>query len=253
MKEIKTLSSDPETVNEVGLMLAAEHPNIVRVHEVYEEPGRPLVLVMELVEPQEQYRGEPPDLMTILTNEGPISMDKLAKVLYQTAAGINYLNKELGAFHRDLKPDNILIGKEGWDRIRVADFGHGRIVGGEIDGAAVGTMNKGTPGYSAPETISDTAEYGMYNQQCDVWSLGVIIYMCASGAPPFPIAAHLANTARSRTLKGEFKPMEGPKWARVPEDVKALIRSMLVVDPARRVTMEAILQNPWVKRNAGVP
>jgi serine/threonine protein kinase len=251
LREVSPLDDDPETVNEIGIMLSADHDNIVKLHEVYKKPGEPLAFVMDCIENEDL--PPPPDLMTVMIETGPLSMQDLAKVTYQTAMGIDYLNRELGAFHRDLKPDNILIGEEGFDQIRIADFGHGRCVGAEIDSETAATMNKGTAGYSAPETISDfSVEYGMYGKEVDVWSLGVIVYMCASGIPPFPVAARLAHTARERTLKGQYKPMEGPKWTKVPNECKDLIRSMLVVDPRRRATMEDIYNNPWIRRMAGI-
>ena len=103
----------------------------------------------------------------------------------------------------------------------MADYGQGRIVlHGEIETAGM-TLDSGTAGYSAPETISASSHgtVGMYTAKCDVWSLGVIAYMCCSGIPPFPL--NNPHKARQLTLGGKFKPMNGPKshqnWTFVPE------------------------------------
>jgi len=248
MKQETNLAGDPETVNEIGLMLRAQHPNVVRMFEAYESPGQPLALVMEVIENADG-SSDPPDLMSRLMN-GPLSMPELAKVVHQTASGIHYLNTELNAFHRDLKPDNILVGVEGLDRTRVADFGHGRCVGGDITEDSVGTLMRGTPGYNAPEMIGDgsdkRATHGRYNKQVDVWSLGVITYMCASGAPPFPIAPGQQQKAFDKTRKGQYKPMEGTRWKRVAPECKELIRRMLTVDPLDRITMKEIVEDKWL-------
>jgi len=247
MKQKTDLASDNETVNEINLMLSAKHPNVVCMYEAYDQPNQQMALVMEVIE--NEGSSDPPDLMTRLMN-GPLNMNELAKVVHQTASGIDYLNTELSAFHRDLKPDNILVGKEGLDRVRVADFGHGRCVGGDIGEDNVGTLMRGTPGYNAPEMIGDgsdkRATHGLYNKQVDVWSLGVITYMCASGAPPFPIAPGKQQLAFEKTRKGEFKPMEGTRWKRVAPECKELIRKMLTVDPDHRITMKEIVADPWL-------
>lgn len=74
--------------------------------------------------------------------------------------------------HRDLKPENILFDKAGV--LKIADFGTSRY--------STGKMNdlKGTPYYIAPEVLE-----GDYNEKCDIWSLGVILYILLSGYPPF--------------------------------------------------------------------
>ena len=83
----------------------------------------------------------------------------------------------------DLKPDNILIGQEMFERIRVSDYGQARIVSTDVDEAVAATMNVGTDGYNAPETIARGSTVGIYDKKIDVWSLGVIAYMCAMGRP----------------------------------------------------------------------
>merc|ERR1711970_1211058 len=109
-------------------------------------------------------------------------------------------------------------------------------------------MNVGTDGYNAPETISRSGGIGVYDKGVDVWSLGVIAYMCASGSPPFPL--NNPAQAREQTLAGKFRPMDGPGakpvWAKVPAECKELIAKMLVVDPKERITMAEILKNPWL-------
>jgi len=252
MKKVVALANDRDTVREINLMLHADHPNLVQIKEVYHVDRKPLVLVMDLVEPGTDKQGmvmETPDLMTILM-EGPLNMTETAKVVYQTAAAVDFLNTRCNAMHRDLKPDNILIGPEMFQRIRVTDYGQGRIFsgGGMSESGAAKTLDVGTDGYNAPETISSGRQrVGAYGPKIDVWSLGVITYMCASGSPPFPL-----NSGKSRalTLKGQFKSMTGPKWRGVDAGCKELIAQMLTVEPDRRISMGEIMAHPWVRSNA---
>jgi len=149
MKKVVALANDRDTVREINLMLHADHPNLVQIKEVYHVDRKPLVLVMDLVEPGTDKQGmvmETPDLMTILM-EGPLNMTETAKVVYQTAAAVDFLNTRCNAMHRDLKPDNILIGPEMFQRIRVTDYGQGRIFS---DVAACLSQALRRPSMSAP-------------------------------------------------------------------------------------------------------
>ena len=130
--------------------------------------------------------------------------------------------------HGDSRCDRgALLGVELFERIFVADFGQARI-GIREDGDELVTMNKGTVGYAAPETISHD-EYGIIDKQCDVWSLGVTLYVCASKKAPFGVGD---SCSRDKVLEGKFRPMTGqtsPRWDMVPDALKSLIARMLVI------------------------
>jgi len=187
-KKLVGIDKDTETTRELDLMLRADHPNLVKVHEVYATSGvkNELSLVMELITSPGVARES--DLFTYVMSYAPLSTHEICKIAYQVADAIHYLNHVHHAMHRDLKPDNILIGDEGVDRIRVADYGHCNVFASS--GKQLGTLAKGTLGYSAPEIQTVAAGgYGVYDFKVDVWSLGCILYMCASNSPAFPISS----------------------------------------------------------------
>lgn len=84
--------------------------------------------------------------------------------------------------------------------------------------------------------------------QADVWSLGIVTYMCASGAPPFKIGPN-----PKKILFGEYKPMEGKRWDGVPSELKTLIARMLTVNPVERITMKELIDDPWLNEVKELP
>jgi len=203
---------------------------------------------MELVATPASTSGNEPDLMSHFISNGALTMRQSAKVVHQIADALYYLNTEHSVMHRDLKPDNVLVGAEGFDRIRVADYGHSRmfqvgLTDGSVDNA---TLQVGTLGYSAPEVI-ETYGKGTYDARIDVWSLGCIAYMCAVCQPAFPIKKDIPESVkRRRVLSGKFEPMTGPQWSGVDQEFKELIVSMLQ-KKERRAVIQDILGNHWLQ------
>jgi serine/threonine protein kinase len=235
---------------EVQVMLEANHPNLVKVHEVYQTPGDALHLVMDIVEPVDDLAQS--DLFEWIMTKGALSTQYNCKLLYQTCSALVYLNQCENCIHRDLKPENILIGQELFDRIRVTDYGLARIFpeGLGDEETKAGTANVGSNGYQAPETINEFGDKTMYGKECDMFSLGVIMYICCVAAPPFG----LGPSARVHDLKaGNFKPMNTAKWAKVPQELKDIVVGLLKPDPAERLSAKDILANAWVKEQAGIP
>jgi len=259
---IKSIAGgDPNSMaREVKVMLEANHPNLIKMHAVYQEfEDDDLHLVMDIVEPLPGLAQS--DLFEYVINRGCLTTEQNCKLLYQTASALAYLNEFENCIHRDLKPENILLGVELFDRIRVTDYGLARIFMGGLGAEnRQATANVGSDGYQAPETmISKSTSVSrsasgkamvMYSKQVDIWSLGVIMYICCAQKPPFG----LGGAARLKDITaGKYAPMTGPKWAKVPPELKDLVKRMLVLDPERRITVDEILANDFVKRHAGVP
>ena len=97
----------------------------------------------------------------------------------------------------------------------------------------------GTSYYIAPEVLNKC-----YDERCDVWSIGCILYILLSGKPPFDGAEDGDITAKVKT--GKYK-MTGESWATISDDAKGLIKQMLTYDYKERVTAREALQDPWFK------
>jgi serine/threonine protein kinase len=247
---IKTISCPDERAlgREVRVMLEADHPNLVQVHEIY-RLGGDIHLVMDLVEPVDDLAQS--DLFEWVVSKGPLNTVQQCKLLYQTADSLSYLNRH-NTIHRDLKPENILLGPELFDRVRVTDYGLARVALDQdtIMGGEGLTADVGSDGYQAPETMGRGRSVATYGKQCDVWSMGVVMYIVCSGSPPFG----LGGGARKRDIMvGKYRDMAGRKWSGVTPEMKELIRKMLIVDPAARITVDDIMLDPFVRMNAGLP
>jgi calcium-dependent protein kinase len=129
--------------------------------------------------------------------------------------------------HRDIKPENLMLTNvRDSSSIKLIDFGLSKI---NEDHKEMKTK-AGTPYYIAPEILS-----GTYSKECDVWSLGVILYILLSGYPPFFGSTDniIINKVKSRDFD-----YDSEEWENVTPLCKDLIDKMLVVDPANRLTME---------------
>ena len=109
-----------------------------------------------------------------------------------------------------------------------------------------GSSSSFATGYIAPEVLHMKG----YDKACDVWSLGVIIYILLCGFPPF----YADNDAQlyEKIKKGEFEFLR-PYWDPISDDAKDLIRKMLTVDPKDRITCQGALDHPWLKVGCPLP
>lgn len=97
----------------------------------------------------------------------------------------------------------------------------------------------GTPYYIAPEVLKKS-----YNEKCDIWSCGVILYILLSGTPPFNGSND--NAIMQKVKTGKYS-MSGTEWDAISEDAKDLISKMLTYDPEKRPSAEACLQHKWIQ------
>ena len=147
-----------------------------------------------------------------------------------------------GISHRDLKPENILLCSHdnAQTLVKVSDFGLSKF----FDSTALMKTFCGTPNYLAPEVIVSKGE-GTYTNKIDNWSLGVILYICLVGYPPFNDENPMISL-EEQIKKGIY---DFPKedWHKVSKDAIDLVKKLLCIDPNKRATLEEVLDHKWIK------
>lgn len=211
---------------EVQLLRQVNHKNIVGLVEEFDTPKN-LYLVLDYVSGGE--------LFERIVDKGSYTEKDASRIVRQMTEAVGYLHAK-NIVHRDLKPENLLFASPAEDsEILVADFGLSKLV----SDASVLSTACGTPNYVAPEILRQ----GGYSKPVDVWSLGIITFILLCGYPPF----YDDNDTRlfKLIMKGHFE-FQSPYWDDVGESAKDLIKQMLQVDPAKRLTADQVLSHPWI-------
>lgn len=154
---------------------------------------------------------------------------------------VNSTQHDRNIVHRDIKPENILLTDKDL-HIKIADFGLAKIIGEE----SFTTTLCGTPSYVAPEILEDTKNR-RYTRAVDIWSLGVVLYICLCGFPPFSDELYTREapyTLHEQIRMGRFD-YPSPYWDPVSDLALELIDCMLTVDVGRRYTIDDCLAHPW--------
>lgn len=147
-----------------------------------------------------------------------------------------------GVVHRDLKPENILYSSDHVDApIKVTDFGLSTYVEGAWE--KILKTPCGTPAYVAPEVIQRQG----YACECDLWSLGVILYVLLSGYPPF-YGSGLTKLCKN-IIRGNYDFQPEP-FQNISDDAKQVVVRCLQKQPSERATPSELLEMPWVMGEA---
>ena len=155
--------------DEIDILSTLEHENIIALDSVYEDKTT-LFIVME-----ECKGGE---LFQRIVDKGMYTEHDAAKVVKQLLSALDYMHTENAIVHCDLIPDNILfLDKSDESLVKIIDFGMSKV----LPRLQYLTHLCGTPYYTAPEVIKEKK----YNHACDMWSVGVILYVMIFGYPPF--------------------------------------------------------------------
>lgn len=199
---------------EARLVARLNHPGIVRVYDIVDHRGSP-VIVMEFIP------GE--SLGKRIERDGPIPAATAASMAGRLLAALRHAHAA-GVVHRDLKPDNILLTE---NRCVLTDFGIARSLGGAVSTlTAAGTL-VGTPAYLAPELLEGQEA----TAAADLWSLGATLFAAVEGTPPF--TGDTIDELFTAVLAAPVPPAPhaGP--------LTALLKALLVKDPAKRGTVES--------------
>jgi len=235
MTRVKTEAQMQQLRDEIDIMCELDHPNVVRLEEVYETPTR-VCLVEELCSGGELF--DRLDMQPLYR----YSEEQCVKLVRQITTAVAYIHSK-GIVHRDLKLENFLFESTASDSpLKIIDFGLSKHM--KFDEAEHDTV--GTAYTVAPEVIR-----GEYDAKCDVWGVGVIAYMLLCGDPPFGGCGgpEAPMEIRANILEGRvvFRPEQ--IWDSVSEDAKDFIRSLLVTDHSLRPTSYECLSLPWLKQS----
>ncbi|NXL55973.1 STK36 kinase, partial [Chordeiles acutipennis] len=212
-KELKNLQ------REIEIMRGLHHPNIIQMLDSF-ETNKEVVVVTDYAE------GE---LFQILEDDGSLPEDQVQTIAAQLVSALYYLHSHR-ILHRDMKPQNILLGKDGV--VKLCDFGFARAMSIHT---MVLTSIKGTPLYMSPELVEERP----YDHTADLWSVGCILYELFVGTPPFYTSSIFQLV--SLIVKDPVK------WpAAISPVFKSFLQGLLMKDPRQRLSWPELLSHPFV-------
>lgn len=208
------------------------HPNIVRIYEVDRSKGGIHYYAMEYVE------GE--SLGSLLKRRRRLDVGDACRIVAQVARALDHAHAQ-GFVHRDVKPDNVLLDRQG--AAKLADLGLARSLEGAAAGAQTLDAVVGTPYYMSPEQ----AEGKPVDARSDLYALGATFYHLLSGSPPFS-----GDTAISVITKHLTEPRPDVRRVRpeIPEELSHVIARLMKIDPRERYPdAKALLADlvPWTE------
>ena len=226
---------DMEIKNEINILKSLSHPNIVKIYEFF-DTALNYYIVTEYCK-----KGE---LFEYINNK--YTEKQLAVLFYQVFSGLCYLH-EKKILHRDLKLENLMISEiekdintgEEYFWIKIIDFGTAKIFERKKKEKEI----IGSSYYIAPEVLKKN-----YNEKCDTWSVGVILYMTLTGVPPFD--GETDDDIINRIKIGKYNKTSKRFLEHSPE-VKDLVNCLLERDIEKRLSAKEALEHPWFKKFGG--
>ena len=239
MKIIKCKADNPhsnsaEILKQINILKTLDHPNIIKIYEFY-STDKYVYIINELCTGGE--------LFNKIVEVKHFTESTACYIMRQLLSAVAYCHDK-GVIHRDLKPENILIeNSEEKDKeffhIKIIDFGTCEILKKKKL-----TEQIGTSFYIAPEVLKDG-----YNEKCDLWSCGVILYILLCGSPPF--YGKSEKEIFQRILDGSIS-FKHKIWSKISDEAKNLVIKLLQVDPTKRLSAAEALEDIWFKNNIDI-
>ncbi|KAF9950979.1 hypothetical protein BGZ72_007459 [Mortierella alpina] len=211
---------------EIGILMGIDHENLLRICEVFNETEFYYV-VTELAPDGE--------LFDQIIDKQKFTESETRHIFRQVLAGVQYLH-ERGVVHRDLKPENILVMDKEAMTVKISDFGLAKMIGEQVFFNTI----CGTPSYVAPEVIRNT----QYGKGVDMWSLGVVLYICLCGFPPF--SDDLAPPKLRLQVLQSMYTFPSPYWDDVSDEAVDFVQGLLAQNVDERLTVEDALNHVWM-------
>ncbi|SMY23257.1 unnamed protein product [Zymoseptoria tritici ST99CH_1A5] len=211
---------------EIAVMKLLEHPNIVRLFDVWENRNE-LYLIMEYVEGGE--------LFHYVDDMKGLPEDESVYIFRQIISALLYCHRLL-ICHRDLKPENILLDRRDLS-VKIIDFGMAAL---QPEGKLLSTPC-GSPHYAAPEVVISRPYDGT---QADVWSCGVILYVMLTATTPY-------NSPPDGNVRALFHDIAHANYflpSGLSAEAKDLLRRIFVVNPSKRITMDEVWDHPFLHK-----
>ena len=231
IRAMKIINKKSENAQmEIDILRKISHPNILNVFEIYEDTKK-YYIMSELLEGGE--------LFEAIAQQGSFSEADCAKIMKQILNAVNYLHSK-NIVHRDLKPENIMLtnkikSTKSKYEIKIIDFGTATV----FEPHKKMTKFIGTSYYLAPEVLKES-----YDEKCDVWSCGVIMYILLSGYPPFN---GNSNVDIYHNIQNNPPYFSGEEWKDITKEAIDLIKFMLTKNPGKRYSAEMCLNHRWFK------
>lgn len=168
-------------------------------------------------------------VLDLINSYGPLCETLARKIFTELLIAVHYLHEECNIIHRDIKVENILFDHNG--NVKLIDFG----LSCKPDDVVNVKKNCGSPNYASPETVMG----GDFTFKCDIWSLGVVLYVMVSGSLPF-----VDNTMAKLAQKIVYGEVDFPCF--LSESLIDLLKRMLTKKSSDRIKISEIFRHPWL-------
>ena len=233
LRAMKLIKKSKEfNLDEIENLMLLNHPNILKLFGYYYDEHENIYIITEYI------KGE--ELFNKIKQTGRFSEEDSAIIIKSVFQAIAFCHSR-GIIHRDLKPENILIptGKNvDYTLLKIIDFGASVLK--KDDGKI--TFRFGTPYYIAPEVLLES-----YNEKCDVWSIGVILYLLLVGKAPFD--GKDDDIICQKIISEEINYKSSLLKSLSPEAIDFL-KKLLEKNPDKRISSSQALNHPWLKKYA---